>query len=114
MRWGALIVALLIGAVSWWRVVYWGAAERSPLHIVALPYALLLAATFGVGTGLALQSSDFIPLAVGAALFLTSDLIIAAQMFNGLHFRGIGDVIWLTYGPAQMLIVYTLPFMALL
>ncbi len=112
-RWGALVVALLIGAVSWWRVVYRGASERSALHMVALPYALLLAATFGVGSGLALQSAEFMPLALGAALFLTSDLLIAAQMFSGLHFRGIGDVIWLTYGPAQMLIVYALPFSAL-
>jgi hypothetical protein len=27
------------------------------------------------------------------------------QLFNGWHFRGIGDVVWLTYGPGQMLIV---------
>jgi hypothetical protein len=31
----------------------------------------------------------------------------AAQLFNNRHFPLIGDVIWLTYGPAQMLIVYT-------
>lgn len=113
-RWGALAVALLIGALTWWRVVYRGASSRGPLPLVALPYALLLAATLGVGAGLALQATEFIPLALGAALFLFSDLVIAAQIFGGLHFRGIGDVIWLTYGPGQMLIVYALPLSALL
>ena len=34
------------------------------------------------------------------------DLILAAQLFSGLAFPLIGDVIWLTYGPAQALIVY--------
>jgi hypothetical protein len=78
------------------------------LHWAALPYALLLASTAGFATGLALQDSTFLLLALGAALFLLSDLILAAQLFNHLQFPLIGDVIWLTYGPAQMLIVYTL------
>jgi hypothetical protein len=54
------------------------------------------------------QPPVFLPLAVGAALFLLSDLILAAELFNGLHFPLIGDVVWLTYGPAQMLIVYSM------
>ena len=33
--------------------------------------------------------------------------ILAAQLFNHRHFPLIGDVIWLTYGPAQALIVYS-------
>ena len=78
------------------------------LHWAALPYALLLASTAGFATGLALQDATLLPLALGAALFLLSDLILAAQLFNHLHFPLIGDVIWLTYGPGQMLIVYTL------
>lgn len=102
--WG---VWLVIGAVGWWLAVYRGAGERNAMHWIALVYALLLASTAGVATGLALQESAFIPLALGAALFLLSDLIIAAQLFKGVHFRSIGDVIWLTYGPAQMLIVYS-------
>jgi hypothetical protein len=71
-----------------------------------LPYALLLASTAGLATGLALQSTYFVPLAIGAALFLLSDLILAGELFSGLQFPLIGDVIWLTYGPGQALIVY--------
>ncbi len=105
-RWGAEIVWLLVGLVAWYLVVYRG-GKASTLHYAALPYALLLASTAGFATGLALQASAFIPLAIGAALFLLSDLILAAELFNNRTFPLIGDVIWLTYGPAQALIVYS-------
>ena len=49
--------------------------------------------------------------ALGAALFLLSDLLLAAQLFNGVKFRLIGDVVWMLYGPAQMLIVYSIGIM---
>lgn len=104
-RWGALLAWLLIGLVGWYFMVFQG-HKPTILHWVALPYSLLLASMAGFATGLALQDSTFIPMAIGAALFLLSDLILAAQLFNKLHFPLIGDLIWLTYGPAQMLIVY--------
>ncbi|MGB0384348.1 MAG: lysoplasmalogenase family protein [Ardenticatenaceae bacterium] len=72
------------------------------------PTPASLATTTGLATALALQTSAFVWLAIGAALFLFSDLILAAQLFNGLHFRLIGDLVWLTYGPGQMMIVYSL------
>lgn len=106
VRWGALIVWLLIGLIGWYFVVFRG-QEATTLHWAALPYALLLASTAGFATSLALQSSYFIPMALGAALFLLSDLILAGELFSGLQFPLIGDLIWLTYGPGQALIVYT-------
>ena len=113
-RWIALAVWLLIGLVGWFFIVYRGAAATGEgvtvIHWIALPYALLLATTAGLATGLALADGRFIPLAVGAALFLISDLILAGDMFSGLSFPLIGDVIWLTYGPAQMLIVYSVGY----
>ena len=75
---------------------------------MALPYALLLATTAGLAGGVGLQAGRFIPVAVGGLLFLTSDLILAAQLFNQAYFPWISDWVWLTYGPAQMLIVYGL------
>ena len=104
-RWGATAIWLLIGLVGWYIIVFRG-QEVTMLHWAALPYALLLASTAGLATGLALQSSHFVPLAIGAALFLLSDLILAGELFSGLQFPLIGDVIWLTYGPGQALIVY--------
>ena len=111
-RWGALAIWLLVGLAGWYLVVLRGANARGitpgVVHWIALPYALVLAATAGLATGLALQDSRFILLALGAALFLLSDLILAGEIFSGMTFRLIGDVIWLTYGPAQMLIVYSI------
>lgn len=102
MVWGAW---LLVAVVAWFLVVYRPAEQREAIHYVALPYALLLASTAGVAHGLALGNAAFIPLTIGAALFLISDLLIAAELFSGISFPLIGDVIWLTYGPAQALIV---------
>lgn len=104
-RWGALALWLLIGGAGWYWLVFRG-QQAGPLHYAALPYALLLAGTAGLATGLALQQPVFAALALGAALFLLSDLILAGQLFSGLRFRLIDDVVWLTYGPGQMLIVY--------
>jgi uncharacterized membrane protein YhhN len=104
--WGLL---LLVGAAGWYGLVFrpaaQRAAQRSALHVAALFYALLLASTAGLGVSLALQQTAFTGLAVGAILFLASDLILAAQLFAGLHFPLIGDVVWLAYGPGQLLIV---------
>lgn len=101
--WGSWI---LFGILGWYFVVFRG-RQVTGLHWAALPYGLLLASTAGVASGLALQQASFIPTALGAALFLASDLIIATQLFNKVHFPLIRDAIWLTYGPAQALIVYT-------
>ncbi len=111
-RWGSLAVWLLIALVGWYWVVWRGAVSAgiTPdiVHWLALPYAILLATTTAVAMGLALQDGRFIPLAVGGALFLLSDLILAGDRFSGLSFPLISDVVWLTYGPAQMLIVYSI------
>jgi uncharacterized membrane protein YhhN len=98
-------IALLIGLVGWYLVVLRG-PDAGLLRWAALPYALLLATTAGLAAGLATQAGAFVPLAVGAALFLISDLLVAGERFGGMRFPHVRDAIWLTYGPAQMLIVY--------
>jgi uncharacterized membrane protein YhhN len=103
----ALAFWLLIGAVGWFLVVG-RRRPLTPLHGAALPYALLLATTAGVASALAWQDGRFISLAIGAALFLLSDLLLAGELFAGLKFPLISDIIWLTYGPGQMLIVYSI------
>lgn len=108
-RLAAWAVWLAVGAAGWYVVVF-RRGKRGPLRWAALPYALLLASTAGLATGLALQTPAFVPLAIGGALFLLSDLILAGELFGGLRFRLIGDVVWLTYGPAQALIVTSVGF----
>ncbi|MBL9044462.1 MAG: lysoplasmalogenase [Myxococcales bacterium] len=110
VRAGAWLTWLGIGVAGWYFVVHCGPKGDRPLAWVALPYTLLLASTAGMATGLALQRARYIPLAVGGALFLLSDLVIAMRLFHPELFAQIpdslrGDLIWLTYGPAQALIV---------
>ncbi len=106
LSWLVLGLWWIIGFVGWYIAVFRG-QKPTFLHYMALPYALLLASTTGFASNLALSNSIFFPLATGALLFLTSDLLLAAQLFREFHFDLIGDVVWLVYGPAQMLIVYS-------
>jgi hypothetical protein len=105
-RWPILAFWLALGVAGWFLVVQRG-QPVSALRTAALVYTLLLATTAGLAAGLAWQAQSFVPLALGAALFFLSDLILAGQLFGGFRFPLIGDVIWLTYGPGQMLIVFS-------
>lgn len=103
-RWPALLVWLLLGGAGW-LVFIFPARKKNLLHYVALLYALLLAGTAGVAWSLALSDAVFLPGAIGAALFLLSDLVLGVQLFRHVRFRYMGDVVWLLYSPGQMLIV---------
>jgi uncharacterized membrane protein YhhN len=95
----------LVGLAGWCFVALQGTLARA-LVWPALPYSLLLAGTAGVTSGLALEDRRWVPLALGAALFLASDLILAFELFRG-HFAYDTECVWLTYGPGQMLIVFS-------
>ena len=93
----------VVGLLSWYLIVY-PATQRQPLIGPALGYCLLLAGTAGLATAVACHRRSLWPLALGAILFLISDLILAIGLFRGsFPFRG--EAVWLTYGPGQMLIV---------
>ncbi|HKT37793.1 MAG TPA: lysoplasmalogenase, partial [Ktedonobacterales bacterium] len=105
VQWAIEGIALLVGLVGWYLVVF-RSGKDAMLRWAALPYTLLLTTTAGVATGLAIQEPAFLPLAIGAALFLISDLLVAGKQFGSLRIPHGDDAIWLSYGPAQMLIVY--------
>jgi KUP system potassium uptake protein len=77
-RYGAWLFWLLVGAAGWYFVVFRG-QQASVLHWAALPYALLLASTAGFASGLALQAPVFVPLALGAALFIVMATWVRGQ-----------------------------------
>jgi uncharacterized membrane protein YhhN len=107
-RLAAIFFWQVFGIVAWFFVVYCGTNRGAGLLVwPALPYSLLLAGTAGTATYLALENRRFLPLAIGAVLFLVSDLILAFRMFHG-EIAGATHAVWLTYGPAQMLIVYSI------
>jgi hypothetical protein len=105
---GAWVGWTIAGVTGWWLVVY-RKSRRTKLEWAALLYTLLAAGTAGLSTCLALQNANFIPAAIGAALFLLSDTLLAAHLFGGFRFHLIRDLVWLIYGPAQMLIIYSVP-----
>ena len=95
-----------ISVLGWYLVVYLSTKESTRLLVwPALPYSQLLAGTAGVATGLAVQNKRFTVLAVGAALFLISDLVLAWGMFRGT-FPHRTEAVWIPYGVGQMMIVY--------
>lgn len=102
--WLAILFWQAIGVAIWMFVVN-SSEKHLPLHIPALAYGALLAATAGVTSALALLNRRFVWVALGAILFLFSDGVIAWEMFQGstpqLRF-----LVWATYGPGQMLIVF--------
>jgi hypothetical protein len=96
---------VLIGVLGWLLIAFPSSAPAS-LRWNGLLYALVLAIMAGSATALVFVSRKFIPVAAGGVLFFTSDMILSAQLFRDAHFPLIGSVVWLTYGPAQMLIIY--------
>jgi uncharacterized membrane protein YhhN len=104
VRWTALNAAWLVALLGWWGLV------RNPkigptLNYGALAYALLLSSMSGLATALAAEDRRYSPVAIGGALFLASDMLLASELFRSTHFPQIGDVIWLTYISGQALIV---------
>jgi len=93
-------------------VVLWCTLIRSPqtpavLNYGSLGYALLLAAMAGLAVSLALQEPRFVPLALGALLFLISDIFLGHRLFQGGTFLLVGDLVWITYIVGQLLIVFS-------
>jgi len=99
---------LLAGIAGWYAVVLRGSEQVRMLRFAALPYALLLAIAAAAATLLTLQAPVFVFAAIGATLFLLSDLILSLRLFRKMQFFLINDVVWLLYGPAQALIVYSI------
>jgi len=101
----SLGLCLLLG-VGLWLLLVRAPARGVGLNIGTLLYTWLLALMAGSAFALALQTTGFGPLAVGAALFMLSDLILGNELMRRTHFPFIGDVIWTSYTVAQMLIIY--------
>lgn len=97
---------LALAAGAWYALIYRG-QKVTVVHWLALPYALLLASTAGVANGLALQAPRLLPLAFGGVLFLISDFLIALCELTPRGRRWMRSGVWITYGPAQALIVYS-------
>ncbi|MCA9213461.1 MAG: lysoplasmalogenase [Planctomycetales bacterium] len=99
----SLVLWLVIGTVVWYFAAYLG-PHHAVMRIPALAYTLLLSSTAGVAFGYALSNRLFALVAIGAILFLASDVLLAVWIFHDAVYRPF-DLVWLTYGVGQMLIV---------
>lgn len=112
---GALVTGvafwLMVAVLLWDHIVYQSIPQgQKPglLHYAALPYSLLLASTTGSASAAFLDNAVWGWMALGTALFLLSDMILAIDIFRKPGWRWLGDLVWLTYSPGQMLIVYAI------
>lgn len=103
--WSGPILAWQCVALAAWAAVALTSAAEPGLRVPTLLYTLLVAATPGFATALAVQQKKFVWLALGGALFLASDILLAWQLYHG-SIRGIDELIWSCYGGGEMLIVY--------
>jgi uncharacterized membrane protein YhhN len=96
--------------VGWWLLAtlgWWLTASEVPQPLLrwpALGYAWMISLMGAVATWRAMSDSRWNWVALGALLFFISDFILAWQSFRG-SFPLASHLCWLTYGPAQMLIV---------
>lgn len=108
------IYYLLIGAAasSIMGFAIWLLAVRNPagsrrMNIGSLAYGSMLFATAGMGIGAAVASSRMSLLAIGLALFVLSDIILAQYMVRRRRFLYIRDVVWIIYSTAQLIIAFS-------
>lgn len=100
----SLAVWVLVGVGLWVALVTDG-SKAGVYRWPALGYTVLLCATAGTTSALALQRRRFGVMALGAVLFLVSDAVLAVYLFYEAS-RALGVAVWITYGLGQMLIVY--------
>ncbi len=107
------VVALAVGAGIWYELVFLGIGKATGYPAIVyggLFYTLFLASMTGVALGLSARRLEFAALGLGGALFLASDAVIGARVFSPDAFALLpdairNDLVWLTYAPAQLLIV---------
>lgn len=105
-RAGSLAVLFALAAVLWWTLIR-APKTAAVLNYGSLAYALLLAAMAGLAVSLAVQQPRFISLALGAMLFLVSDVLLGHRLFQGGKFLLADDLVWMTYIVGQAFIVFS-------
>jgi hypothetical protein len=102
------ILLLTLGFCAW----AWYTQVRKPggskvLNLGSLAYGWLIGTVVALAIWVALQDARFVPLALGALLFLASDFVLGNWVIRGHVWRSVNDVIWVTYVCGQLLIVYS-------
>jgi hypothetical protein len=105
LRWWRPIIFWQISAVFLWAAVALTSNKEVALRLPTLLYTLLVAATPGFATALAVQCPIYRWMALGGAMFLVSDILLAWQIFHA-PFPVVDELTWINYGGGEMLIVF--------
>lgn len=103
---GALVATWVVAAVVWWTLIRAPGGDPA-LGYGSLVYALVLGTMVGATVALAVQQPHFVPLTLGAVLFLVSDAILGNRLLRGNNWFLVGDVVWALYISGQALIVFS-------
>lgn len=107
LRWASMGVAVAVG-VACWSIFVRTPAAAAALNIGALVYALIIGSMGGMALSLAVQDGRFVWTAVGAGLFMLSDVMLGAWALRDTRWEYIGEAVWWSYIIGQMLIVWSI------
>ncbi len=102
----ACAAALVLSGALYWRVAVDAPQAPPALRWGSLGYLAVLGIMTGLTWGVALAWPALWPMAAGALLFFISDAILGNQIFRRNNWRGVGDVVWITYILGQAGIVW--------
>jgi hypothetical protein len=100
--WGGMAV----GVVAWWGLIRRG-GDWSLMSWLALGYALMLGSVLGIAFSMALYEPRIWPLALGATLFSTSDVLLGRREMRKRTWFMMNDTIWFLYIFGQFFIVWS-------
>lgn len=103
---GLLFATLAFCVWAWYSYVRRPGGSKV-INVGSLVYGLLIGVMAALAVALAIGEARFIPLALGAWLFLASDFILGNWVIRGHAWRSVNDVIWVAYVCGQLLIVYS-------
>lgn len=118
-EWKLGSLAWPVAALGGWHFAIWGAEARPGGYVwPILAYGLALSGVAAVAASLAAKDRRHLMTVFGASAFMVSDFWIGLTVFNPERakaaYAALGlDVVWLTYGPAQFLIVHSVAVIAL-
>jgi len=111
VRLGILLLTLagllILSAWLWYSRIRRPGGSRT-LNMASLLYGQLVAAMAALAIFLAIHDSHYLPLALGAMLFLASDSVLGNWVIRGHVWKSVNDVIWATYVSGQLLIVFSI------
>lgn len=107
MPWVGGILLMLLAAVAVWYLFVQTPEADVVRNVGSLVYALLICAMAGCALGITFQRPGMGPAFIGAALLVTSDVLLAAYVFRHVKWFLVDDGVWLIFNVGQALIVFS-------